>query len=161
MQSVGGNPIRPNLPPNRPSAPVSPPVANLLSNQPTLQGILSALGYAPSDILSVQKKDGPPETFNSQIFVKETTQSMTHTLSLLGLDSAVVAMVSSDVPATRLKKRLRKISQDLYDWEVLEELSQLLGFTIPEDALLFEDKEGGVLLIQTGINDVLSDVDNN
>ena len=158
MQSVGGLGAPRNTPGGNSraqSGSVSGSVSQLLNQQPSLKGVLSELGYAPKDVRTIQTQKGVPDTLQmTQVFIKELSQSAQQSLKLLGLDSTVIAMISNSNSSELLKKRFKKISDDLYNRELLEELSENLGVTIPEDTILFGDNKGVVLLLQSGLNEI-------
>ena len=133
----------------------NPSYSQLVKQQPVLKTLITSLGYSPKDIQSFKLQNGAPSNLQmSQIALKELSQSAQQILKSLGIESTMLALVSAEVSTERLKKAFREISDTIYDRTLIEELANILGVTISEDALLFDDKKGGFLLIQNGLDQV-------
>lgn len=122
------------------------------------QSVLKGLGINQNDILSLSLLKGFQGDLElKEIQLLEINQQQTEVLNALGISNAHLAIVlNSEDEIDKIKNRLKKIKETCMDEESKELLSLAFGIDIAHDGTIFTDAAGGVVVIQTGLEEIES-----
>ena len=121
--------------------------------------VLQGLGINPRDISSISQLKGMALEMNlGDAQYIQLNQSTEEALKSMGIPNATLAMVlSGSDEVDRLKKRLKEIQESMINKEDMKSIFSLLGVEFDQEALAFQDSEGGILLVRSGLDEILED----
>jgi len=143
------------------NASVNPQVQQALSHE-GFQQVLEGLGISPKDIQSIGKQEIQTAQMKSvlqDMQVIQTNVQQTQMLQSMGLGGAelVIALQASE-ELDKIRERLDDIEESIQD-EAKEALLEALGLPADADAVIVNDGEGGVVIIQRGLEELESSTD--
>jgi hypothetical protein len=138
------------------NTPVNPQVRQALSHE-GFQQVLEGLGISPKDIQSIGKQDTQAAQMTSvlqDMHVIQTNAQQTQMLQSMGLVGAelVIALQASE-ELDKIRERLDDIEESIQG-EAKEALLKALGLPSDVDAVIINDGEGGVVIIQRGLDEL-------
>ncbi|MFT5171443.1 MAG: hypothetical protein ACI9BD_001220 [Candidatus Marinamargulisbacteria bacterium] len=130
-------------------------LANRHLKSPEFKNVLESLGIKPREIISISEHKGVHADLHiNDVNIIQVNQNQAQALIALGLPGAEVAIVvSADEEIKLIKKKLKQITESMLDKETLSKLGSLLGFN-GDDALVFMDETGGLLLIRSSMTEI-------
>lgn len=134
------------------------PIVSKHLASPEIQTVLNGLGIKPQQIHQVSHTPGgivtPALTELYAVLIDPTKAEVLRALGFGAVDLAIV--VSSEDEISRVKKRLTQIKETITDREMIAKLMQLLGLPEQEDVMVISDHQGGVLIIQSGLKELIA-----
>ncbi|MBG91252.1 MAG: hypothetical protein CL521_05490 [Actinobacteria bacterium] len=145
----------------------NPRLEKLLSND-MFTRVLKELDINPQTISNLSEKPGLP----NQIGLPEATMvpmntDLANVLSTLGISNAHMALVISQLGTDQIKTiktRLKEIEDSIEeeDKEISEELTDVLkalGFPIAKRTMVFNNKNGGILIVRSALEEIEESID--
>jgi hypothetical protein len=121
--------------------------------------VLQGLGINPKDVSSISQLRGMALEMNlGEAQYIQLNQSTSEALKGMGIQNATLAMVlSGNDEVDRLKKRLKEIQESMINKDDMQSIFNLLGVEFDQEALAFQDSKGGILLVRSGLDEIVQD----
>lgn len=134
------------------------PIVSKHLASPEIQSVLNGLGIKPQHIHQVSHTPGgiaaPALTELYAVLIDPTKAEVLRALGFGAVDLAIV--VSSEDEISRVKKRLNQIKETITDRETILKLMKLLGLPEQDDVMVISDHQGGVLIVQSGLKELIA-----
>jgi hypothetical protein len=123
-------------------------------NSSEMKNILNHLGIKATDITNVSKQTSNHTTsIQDAQFIQVTDQKeVVKNLGFNNVDLAIVIQSSDEI--NTIKKKLKEVQESTLDKELLKKLFKLLRIPYDENTLIFSDHQGGILLIQSSLEEI-------
>jgi hypothetical protein len=125
---------------------------------PEIKNILDKLGIRISDIANISKQMAGHTTSIKDIQIIQLSNKSL--LNALGLENVefVIALQAQDEIAD-IKKKLKKIKESTLDKKIIKKLCKALGLSFKEKTLFFDDQTGGILIVQSAMQELEDDAE--
>ena len=128
---------------------------------PGIHNVLDGLGIKPENLSKIVTSQGRFEQpmkgieSMSMIQIQPDHAQLLASLGLGSIESALVIHAESEIKKT-LKKALKEIKKSTLDPKDISKLLQALGITGRASNIVFSDGQGGLVILQTAIQEIES-----